>query len=143
MQASSSILGLELLKYIMMFPASGDGHNECGYFPVKSQKSRRIVMNVHDKCEEHFGFKIKDMCRMWDDTDLDEEIYEKLIELGYEGQFHDRYNTGTPKNLYPIEVLDIWLFLLNTIDPELELESISIPIPDFQGTPGYGVFNND
>ena len=125
---------------------SDDGHGKCGYFMVESDKPVEDVREAHFKSKEVLGFGIGDICKDHEEAELKPEHKEKLEELGYNMNVidDDEYvETG--------ELIDIWLFLLNHIDKDLNLKTTKSDIPSisFYGfddkkrhleTPGYGLF---
>jgi hypothetical protein len=129
---------------------SGDGHSCCADFLVKSEKTLDEVREVHFK---ENGF-IGSLCEEYDDNKINihylyeflidyvseneaKEIIEKFVETGME--LNDDNETDNieltfdfEKNdsqfftiYYPNEMLNIWLTILNIIDPTLKLEVAS------------------
>lgn len=139
--------------YLIEFPVgdwSDDGHGKCHYYTVKSKKQVQDVREAHFRASEVLGFDLGDICKNYEERTLDQRISNKLFELGYDfSTFDDRDEEGEPEWLSSNEVIDIWLYLLNHIDPSLKLEPMRIPSINFYGydnekrhleTPGYGVF---
>jgi hypothetical protein len=142
--------------YLIEFPVgdwSDDGHGKCEYYWVKSMKPVRDVREAHFKVKEVFGFNIGKICGEYEENYLDKKVTEKLKELGYDFKVFENYNDeGNPTELGAEQVIDIWLYLLNHIDPELKLRVLNYDAPgiNYYGgdakrrhldTPGYGCFS--
>jgi len=96
---------------------------------------------------------IGDMCRKYEDNKLPRQAIDKLNELEYDFSKIDNSNgydeEPSREYVYPEKLFDMWLFLLNNIEPSLRLERTKIPSINFYGTdnqcrhletPGYGLF---
>lgn len=141
------------MTYMIRFPIgdwSDDGHGKCEYFEVQSNHPVQHVREVHFKAPEVIGFNIGDMCRNYEE--LSTEVVTKLNAIGIDpNKFLD--GEIDPEDYYMDyeSLINIWLAILNYIDPTLELEIIKSKAEDinFYGideknrhleTPGYGVF---
>ncbi len=144
------------VRYLVQFPIgdwSGDGHSYCDYFFATSEKPLKEVREAHFRSSKVLGFNIGDLCKENQDDKLPAPAVDKLRELGYDFGKIDRLNDydeeASREDVYPEKLFDIWLYLLNHIDPSLKLERTKIPSINFYGkdkkgrhleTPGYGVF---
>lgn len=144
------------LIYVIEFligDPSGDGHNNCEHFKVKSNKPVQEVRKAHFRDKEVLGFEIGDICNEACDSALEKEVVEKLKELNYDfkliedngGYYEGEYDLSW----HPEAILDIWLFLLMQIDPELTLTVIEEMVVTIMGrneeskyleAPGYGIY---
>lgn len=141
-----------MTNYII-FPVgdwSGDGHSCCADFLVKSEKSLEEVREIHFKENDFIG----SLCEEYDDNKINiHYLYEFLIEYMSEDdakvfitkmvdsglELNDHNETDNIKLtfdfendnsqyftiFYPDEMLNIWLSILNVIDPTLKLEVAS------------------
>ncbi len=144
------------LRYVVQFPIgdwSGDGHGYCDYFFATSERPLREVREAHFKSLTVLGFSIGDICKRYEDDKLPTPVVDKLNELGYDfgkvDKSHGYDEVASRGDVYPEKLFDMWLFLLNSIEPSLRLERTKIPSINFYGTddqgrhletPGYGVF---
>ncbi|MBI5065800.1 hypothetical protein HZA97_06185 [Candidatus Woesearchaeota archaeon] len=136
--------------YLINFPVgdwSDDGHGKCNYFLVSSKKPTKEVRAAHFEAPKVLGFEIGDICHEYEDRYLEENIVTKLKELNYDMDKLDQDDDRI--SLSPEDMADIWLYLLNHINPELNLKLFpSVPMINFYGfedgkhlrTPGYGLF---
>lgn len=125
---------------------SDDGHSSCDYYFATTTKTTQDVREAHFKCKEIYGFDIGDIASDYEDNFINDDILdiiirEKIIDESFEN-----------KNLNSEVIFDIWLSILNKIDPSLHL--ISLNDKDYEDinfygsddkkrhleTPGYGVF---
>ena len=94
------------------------------------------------------GFDIGDICKKDEESTLTENVCKKLEELKFDFSEVDKDEDGKYWSSSK-GIVDIWLHLLNHINPSLELKLLKIPAINFYGadkvkrhleTPGYGVF---
>jgi hypothetical protein len=141
-----------MTNYII-FPVgdwSGDGHSCCADFLVKSEKSLQEVREVHFKENDFIG----SLCKEYDDNKINiHYLYEFLVEymceddaklfitkmvdseleLNDDDETHNIQLTFDFENndtqhfviYYPEEMLNVWINILNVIDPSLKLEVAS------------------
>lgn len=144
------------MKYQYRFPIgdwSGDGHKECIWYTVEADKPVEDAREAHFKCPEVLGFEIGEMCSGHNESILDKDIYETLREkeiitekMQEEYCYNGEFSPG------PHELFEIWVGILNFIDPDLNLKSAreELPTITFYGfdkknrhlaNPGYGVID--
>ena len=132
---------------------SRDGHGQFDDYIVESNKPVEHLRELHFSCIETLGFDIGDMCRDYEDNQLDESIFDILREhniLDDESLYllqTNKYNIEDPD-----ELLGIWLSILIHLDPSLTLlvkTPDEIPSMHFYGydekrrhlnNPGYGLY---
>ena len=132
---------------------SRDGHGMFDDYIVESNKPVEHLRELHFSCIETLGFDIGDMCRDYEDNQLDESIFDILREhniLDDESLYllqTNEYNIEDPD-----ELLGIWLSVLIHLDPSLTLlvkTPDEIPSMHFYGydekrrhlnNPGYGLY---
>lgn len=132
---------------------SRDGHGMFDDYIVESNKPVEHLRELHFSCIETLGFDIGDMCRDYEDNQLDESIFDILREhniLDDESLYllqTNEYTIGDPD-----ELLGIWLSVLIHLDPSLTLlvkTPDEIPSMHFYGydekrrhlnNPGYGLY---
>lgn len=136
--------------YVYSFPIgdySSDGHGQCEYYRVSSNKPLQDLREVHFRCPDVLGFDIGDICSRYEEREIDSSIVEKIQKhLDIENYYYD----PDTKELCSDGMIELWVDLLMVIDPELKLdilpdeESIVIWGYDDKGrhlnTPGYGLF---
>lgn len=142
---------------------SDDGHGKCDSFIVDFHvHDLNRIREAHYKAKEVLGFDIGDLCARYEESTIEGEKLERLFEIGVLSEKKlneellefDRDEQSNIVSLSPdaYEMCQIWVDILNHIDPELKGEIIpEDPIPtinfygvDQQGrhvyTPGYGLF---
>jgi hypothetical protein len=129
---------------------SKDGHEKMESYLVQSKKPVLDIRAAHFKANDVLGFDIGSICEEYEKNSLDSEVTKKLKELNYDMESFDEFDDeDNPVELWPEKVLDIWLFLLNNVDKELELKYLKLPcINDNHAhdgkelsSPGYGCFS--
>ena len=126
---------------------SGDGHQMNDSFTIESNKPVDDIREVHFSCIEKCGFDIGDICGDYEECSIDKEIADKIKSLGIniEDFPYDMSYWG------PDEIVNLWVAILNKIDPSLELMVVDdkIPCMHFSGyddkerhlnVPGYGCY---
>lgn len=146
---------------------SSDGHGLCSYYKIESDFPVENVREAHFKVKEKTGIDLESLCSDYEDSYLPFTIIKALLEFGFNKDlildFDEELFNVALRNNEPEEydensngvdaetVANIWLFLLNHVNPELNLKII----PDkeemlvFYGfdekgrhisCPGYGCF---
>ena len=157
-------------KYTFKMPIgdwSDDGHGQCDYFQVESDVPVEEVREAHFLIKEKTAIDIGNVCSehqepylMFEDvrklldlgfnkdliSDFDEELFEKA-KAENEPDYYEENADGVDSET----VAHIWLFLLNKVNPDMNLKII----PDkeemlvfygsdkkgrFIESPGYGCF---
>lgn len=118
--------------YLPIGDWSGDGHEQCTYFLVHSNKPVEDVREAHYKIKDATGVDIESMCSEYEENKLTRDTVLSLHELGFPFEKYERVN---PAVMGEREMADLWLFLLQKADDDLEL---SIVVNDTQMLPFYG-----
>jgi len=140
--------------YLIEFPIgdwSKDGHSKCDNYLIKSEKPVQDVREAHFRAPDALGFEIGTICGEYDERSLETEVVDKLREIGYDFESFGKEidEDGNPDWLSSDQVVDIWTYLLNHIDPSLNLERLVGATVNFYGVdeqkrhlkvPGYGLF---
>lgn len=99
---------------------SGDGHRQCEYYIVESNKPIDAVREAHFNIIEKTGIDINSICSCTEEDQIDEDLMEMLKSMGF-----------TPSNRYGDETIlcaddmaEIWILLLMKADPTLDLTII-------------------
>jgi hypothetical protein len=136
---------------------SGDGHEACEWYMVKTNASIEDVREAHFSCKEKLGFEIGTIASEYQDNTVDEHIIKILFEnkIVTEDDFCEVVEGDDGKTMYTVEsedIFHIWLKILNYLNPTLKLvhaKKAELPTINFYGwdekgrhleTPGYGVF---
>ena len=112
---------------------SGDGHRQCEYYIVESNKPIDAVREAHFNIIEKTGIDINSICSCTEEDQIDEDLMEMLKSMGF-----------TPSNRYGDETIlcaddmaEIWILLLMKADPTLDLTIVvedEIEMLPFYGT---------
>lgn len=147
-----------MMKYKFKFAIgdwSNDGHGQCEYFVVKSNKPVEEVRESHYQIENVTGINIDKICKNYEDDIINNENYELLVKLGFDFELQgfsiDGYDDNIIAYCNPLSYVLLWIFLLKQVDKTLELEIVSDDIPMFQfygydeqgrhiKASGYGLF---
>lgn len=125
---------------------SDDGHGQCDYFIVESNKSVEDVREAHFQIVEKTGINIEKICKQYEEDVIKSDDREDLEELGF--KFASSSNV-----MSSIDMANIWVFLLMKADEALQLKIIPeeiMPMLSFYGRDekdrnisfvGYGVFD--
>ena len=128
---------------------SDDGHGRCEYFTIQSNKPINEVRDIHFKSKEILD--IEKICNEYEDSIIDDDTEEELMKLGFDvDEMYNKY--GTFKFPSPEVMANIWIFLLQKADSELELTIVDdvIPTITFYGFDekgrhirkvGYGIYD--
>ena len=143
--------------YIIGFPVGDwarEGHGKYDYYLALSNQPLNVVREAHLRSDDVLGFNISSLCDDQGGSRLKSTIVEELKELKYDfdklEQFDEVEDDEFPFNLETQDVFDIWIFLLNKIDPSLNLKKLNLPVISFYGLdeknrslipPGYGCFD--
>lgn len=144
--------------YKIRFPVgdwSGDGHTQCEWYIVESNKPLDDVRKAHFDATEKLGIDIGSICRNYEEDLLPKDIEEKLAKLncGVINDIRKSYGKELSEEairLEPDDMIEIWLFILMKAGDNLELKIIEDDIPSIAyygsedgkhlNTPGYGLF---
>jgi hypothetical protein len=144
-------------EYMFSLPIgdwSGDGHDNCNYYYVKSAKPVEEVREAHFRIKEVTGVDIHDICREYEDTFIDRDDYEKLrLLFDFKADDHDDdYPKEERIGMNPDDMVKLWILLLNRVDKSLNLvkceESQMLPFYGFDekgrhiGFVGYGTMGD-
>lgn len=121
---------------------SDDGHGKQEIFTIESNFPVERVREAHFRIKKYTGVDIEEICSDYDDSSVSDDVVERLKELGFEFE--------CPGGTYASEMVELWLFLLQKVDPELKLKKApSMPTLHFYGFDekrrhigfvGYGLF---
>lgn len=99
---------------------SQDGHRQCEYYIVESNKPIDAVREAHFNIMAKTGIDINSICSCTEEDQIDEDLMEMLKSMGF-----------TPSNRYGDETIlcaddmaEIWILLLMKADPTLDLTII-------------------
>ncbi|WPS85274.1 hypothetical protein SMD22_01215 (plasmid) [Brevibacillus halotolerans] len=102
---------------------SQDGHSQCDYYLIQSNKSVEEVREIHFSVPDKTGVNIEEICSDYEESSVDSETMEKIIELGfYRNLKQDSYEEGKETNFSSEDMCKLWIFLLMKADPTLQLE---------------------
>lgn len=144
------------LQYKIRLPIgdwSGDGHGQCSYYYIESNKPVEELREIHFKIKEVTGIDIHSICNEYNDQ-IDVETQQSLKDVGVSLDIPD-YDIDHEGNMYlgPDDIKDIWICLLRKTDPTLILQESNVPftpmLPFYGrdkhkrhiGFVGHGVFN--
>jgi len=124
---------MEEQRYIFKMPIgdwSGDGHEQCDWFKVISNKPVEEVREIHYKSRAIFD--MEKVCSEYEDQYMSDKELNKLKELGYP----EELILNIKEENIPFRFLNVWLFVLMKTDCSLK---ISIDeSPDFDKLTFYG-----
>lgn len=135
---------------------SDDGHGECEYYNITSNKPVEQVREAHYKIEEVTGINIEHICQDYEDTDIAADTVAELRELGFSFRIADvQYEADEQGSITADAWLmaNLWVFLLVKADSELVLvlgnrpKEVMLPFYGFDEKKrhisfvGYGVFD--
>lgn len=147
---------------------SSDGHEKCEYYKIESDFPVEEVREAHFLIQKKSGIDLENLCSEYGDDKLSFEVIKILLELGFNKNlivdFNEKLFNIALENNDPEEydedsngvdgstVAHIWVFLLNHVNPELNLnitpdkgEMLVFYGFDEKGrhisNPGYGCFS--
>lgn len=125
-----------------------DGHGKCDFYIVECNKSVEEVRDIHFQIESMLGINIHKICSEYEDNTIRDEAYEKLKSLGFKDW--DDYPEESYGWVSSDIMAELWMFLLRTVDPNLNIYIVDdkIPMLPFYGYKdgrhigfvGYGCF---
>ena len=136
------------MKYTFKFAIgdwSNDGHGNCEYFVVQSNKSVEEVREYHYQIKHITGIDIDNMCCK--DNVISNDTCNLFIKLGFNFETDLDINDGI--HCDPVLYVKLWIFLLQQVDKTLKIEIVDIPMFQFYGfdnkgrhieSSGYGLF---
>lgn len=137
------------MKNQIRFPIgdwSHDGHGQCDWFIISSNKTVEEVREIHFKCNDVLGFEIGDICSEYGEN----TIPSTILKILHDNQVTKLFLSESIHS--PETVVQLWLDILKYIDPsfEYEIENKKIPTIIFGGydnkkrhlyNPGYGLYD--
>ena len=123
--------------YMINFPIgdwSHDGHKQCDWYLVKSNKPVEEVREVHFKMRNVLGFTIHDFATSYEDNEFPKKIIQKLEHFSLDPRKYISDEDEEKYTIGPNEMLTLWIDLLMLIDPNLILEEA----PDYPSINFYG-----
>lgn len=147
---------------------SSDGHGICTYYNIESNLPLEEVREAHFGILEKTGIDVEKLCSSYLDNKLPFKTAKELLELGFnknllvdfdEDLYNETLKDGSEKeynlespSINPKTVANIWAFLLNKSNPELNLSLVKDPHENitFYGfdkkgrhisSPGYGCYD--
>lgn len=125
----------------------GDGHEQCDYYIIESNKNIEDVREAHFNILPKTGIDIESICSNAEEDQINNELMAELKALGFvpSNQF------GNETILSADDMAEIWILLLMRADPDLDLTIIpeeEMDILPFHGydkkgrhirTVGYGI----
>ncbi|MPN27147.1 hypothetical protein SDC9_174574 [bioreactor metagenome] len=137
-----------------------DGHEVCKHFMIRATKPVTAVRDAHHAIKAVTGVDLHGFAYEYEDDIIPQSVLEALDRLGF--QFSEPLHqddagthllTADSQCDAPETMAQIWVFLLNQADPELQVElveesefpSLLICGPDEKGrysdSVGYGLFH--
>ena len=125
------------------------GHGKCEWFIVKSPATIEEIREAHFNCNEKLGFDIGEMASEYCDYTIPYKTLIKLVKLNIMKINVDEYEDYEYEIDNPKEMIDIWIKILNKVNPKLKLKLENVESINFQGkddrdrhlkTPGFGLF---
>lgn len=104
---------------------SEGGHGKREDFIVDSNVPVEVVREAHYAMKDMLGINIENICSRYDESVINAEITRSIRELGFEFEYVDNGEVDT----YPEEMARLWLFLLQKVNPNMELHIINDEIP--------------
>ena len=145
--------------YLIKFPIgdwSGDGHEHCEWYTVRSNLTVEHLREIHFSAPEKIGFEIGNICHEYEEDAFTSNLLTFLIKNKIAQKIVAvlESNSLSPDLEYPdpSSMIITWLELLKFIEPEFEYSlelADSIPSIQFGGfdsngrhlqNPGYGLF---
>lgn len=105
---------------------SDDGHGKCNYYYIKSNKPIEEVREIHFQTKENTGYDIEEICKEYEDSSIDIDLFNELVELGLDVEEFDLpYDDQVMFS--PDNMCQLWVLLLMKTDETLKLEIEDIP----------------
>ena len=116
-----------------------DGHGHYTDYYIESNMIKSEIEKIKpEDMEKIFGFSIYDICCRYEEYKITNKQLQSLMQHGFIP------NNDFDKDLLIDEdMINIWIFMLQTVNPELKLKILKKP--EIINTPylvGYGVFYN-
>ena len=140
------------LKHRIKFPIgdwSDDGHGECDWFIINTNKTAEELREIHFLDTATFGFEIGEIANEYENNRVPDEVMEFLKANNFDlGEF----NFYQGSEIFPTSLIKLWLRLLQFIDSTFEyniegeeiLPKITFSGFDHKGrhlkNPGFGCF---
>lgn len=132
-----------------------DGHGNCKEILATSTKPIGAVREANRRIPEVTGIDLSSFCCDYEDTVIPQDVLETLNNLGYkftEELYEDDMGIHILEKEsgcdIPKEIANIWAFLLNQVDPALNVQLVhdkEIPSLLVSGSGdrpvGYGLFH--
>lgn len=130
-------------EYFFTFPIgdwSNDGHGQCIYYTVKSNKPAEQVIDIHYEAIQKFGINVEEIASEYEDSRIDDETVEQLFDMGFKEFIENVYDSclclwNGDWTIYGQGMAYLWVFLLLKTDEDLKLEFI--PTPPMLSQYGY------
>jgi hypothetical protein len=128
---------------------SKEGHGKCDWFVVKSSATIEEIREAHFSCNEKLGFEIGTMASEYCDYSIPYKTLKKLVEFKILTVKLDEYENYDYEIDNSKEMIELWIKILNKINPKLKLKLEDVESINFYGkddkdrhlkTPGYGLF---
>lgn len=110
------------------------GHYVCQDFLAEAEKPISAVRNAHVRIKAVTGIDITGFACKEDDNIIPPDVIGKLVPLGYKCKtplFFDNKGIhladADTRCDNPRVLADIWLFLLNVVDPDLHCRFVDLP----------------
>ena len=137
------------MKNQIRFPIgdwSHDGHGQCDWFIISSNKTVEEVREIHFKCNDVLGFEIGDICSQYGEN----TISSTILKILYDNKITKLFLAEDIDS--PVFILQMWLDIFKYTEPSFEykIENDSIPTIVFGGydnkkrhlyNPGYGLYD--
>lgn len=107
---------------------SDDGHGKHEDFIISSNVPVQVVREAHFAMKDKLGFSVEDICSEYEDTVIDIKTTKIIKDLGFEFEDYTEYGEA---DMYCTAMAKLWIFLLQKVDPNLELRIINDDIPYF------------
>lgn len=123
----------ETLFYLPIGDWSGDGHEHCIKYLVRSNKSIEEVREAHFNIQKATGVNIETLCAQYEEDAIPVNDAAKLRALGFNIVDDDDADFI---DMEPDDMVALWMFLLQKSCPGLVLERVDEP--EYPMLPFYG-----
>lgn len=120
---------------LMLGDYCGDGHGKFEAFWIQSNKECKDINKAESKVNNIFGFTAYNIFVEYEDNVLKQKHYDKLIELGFKPK-----ESFDKDSMMPNDLVEVWKFMVETADPELEITILETPERVNVKSMGYGLF---